>query len=223
MTKTNKADHHDDGDADLPLEIIFELFRDKGTRLFAIILAIGVILYFVAKNNPPQSAVQPRRAPTATEAMPTRQSESTPPFPSASKTSSNDGSNEQQLYSGESKALDDAESALSNTMPPARQSESSNDNVREPVLLYSVKPIYPQRALEAGREGDVVIEFTISSDGYAKDAIVKSAKPKGWGFERSAMKALAQWRYRPRLVNGQAVNAPGRRIDILFRLEEKGR
>jgi TonB family protein len=58
------------------------------------------------------------------------------------------------------------------------------------------QPQYPQRALEAEREGVVRLRITIGPDGSVKDAVVVSARPSGW-FESAALNAVRQWRYQP--------------------------
>src|SRR5690606_36795770 len=69
-----------------------------------------------------------------------------------------------------------------------------------PMPLVRVPPEYPPRALSRGLEGWVQLQFTITTIGTVKDAIVVDASPKGV-FDDAALKAIARWRYNPR-VNG---------------------
>jgi len=55
----------------------------------------------------------------------------------------------------------------------------------------------------AGVEGKVVVEFTINSQGRTEDIDILDAQPRGM-FERAAQRAVANWRYEPYQVNGQA-------------------
>jgi protein TonB len=65
-------------------------------------------------------------------------------------------------------------------------------------------PVYPVQALRERTHGWVALEFTITAAGAVADIQVVGAKPIGV-FEDAATDALAQWRFRPRLVNGQPV------------------
>ena len=85
------------------------------------------------------------------------------------------------------------------------------------VPMVRVPPQYPERALQRGIEGRVLIEFTISRSGSVKDAKVIAYEPSKI-FNKAALKAVKQWKYNPKIVNGKAVEQPGVRIAIPFRL-----
>lgn len=65
-------------------------------------------------------------------------------------------------------------------------------------------PVYPAEALRQRVRGQVELEFTIAPSGNVRDIEVVHAEPRGV-FDAAATDALAQWRFRPRFVNGQAV------------------
>lgn len=85
------------------------------------------------------------------------------------------------------------------------------------VPMVRVPPQYPERALQRGIEGRVLIEFTISKSGSVKDAKVVAYEPSKI-FNKAALKAVSQWKYNPKIVNGKAVEQPGVRIAIPFKL-----
>ena len=85
------------------------------------------------------------------------------------------------------------------------------------VPMVRVPPQYPERALQRGVEGRVLIEFTISRSGAVKDAKVIAYEPSTI-FNKAALRAVRQWKYNPKIVNGKAVEQPGVRIAIPFRL-----
>jgi len=66
-------------------------------------------------------------------------------------------------------------------------------------------PVYPPQALRNGTSGRVELEFTILPDGSVRDIQVVAAEPSGV-FEGAARDAVAAWRFRPRLANGQPVS-----------------
>jgi protein TonB len=82
-----------------------------------------------------------------------------------------------------------------------------------------VNPDYPQRALSRGLEGWVRVQFTITPAGTVKDAIVVSAEPQDV-FDDAALKAIARWRYNPKVENGAAVERVGVQTRIVFQLEQ---
>lgn len=85
------------------------------------------------------------------------------------------------------------------------------------VPMVRVPPQYPERALQRGIEGRVLIEFTISKSGSVKDAKVIAYEPSTI-FNKAALKAVLQWKYNPKIVNGKPVEQPGMRIAIPFKL-----
>lgn len=85
------------------------------------------------------------------------------------------------------------------------------------VPMVRVPPQYPERALQRGIEGRVLIEFTISKSGSVKDAKVIAYEPSQI-FNKAALKAVKQWKYNPKIVNGKPVEQPGVRIAIPFKL-----
>ena len=81
-----------------------------------------------------------------------------------------------------------------------------------------VNPDYPPGAITKGIEGWVRVQFTVTAIGTVKDAIVVSSEP-GTVFDEAALKAIARWRYNPRVVNGEAVERVGLQTIIRFELQ----
>lgn len=84
--------------------------------------------------------------------------------------------------------------------------------------LHRVQPRYPAKALRLGREGYVILSFDINEEGRVANIQVIEAKPKRL-FEREARRALKRWKYKPMLVNGEAVVQQGQKIRLDFQLE----
>lgn len=70
-----------------------------------------------------------------------------------------------------------------------------------PPAASKPPPRYPERALDADKEGVVQIRITIQPNGQVSEADVVSAQPKGW-FEAAALEAVRRWRYQvsPRIT-----------------------
>ncbi len=74
--------------------------------------------------------------------------------------------------------------------------------VREPRLISSVTPVYPQAAMQANVQGDVKIQATIDETGHVTKMKVVSGPAL---LQRAAMDALRQWRYAPSILDEKPV------------------
>ena len=100
----------------------------------------------------------------------------------------------------------------------SRMSMSAGSD-RDVIPLVRINPDYPPRALSRGLEGWVQVQFTITATGTVKDAIVVNAEPKNI-FDDAALKAIARWRYNPKVESGTAVERVGVQTIIRFQLEQ---
>jgi protein TonB len=85
--------------------------------------------------------------------------------------------------------------------------------------LVRIAPDYPARAAARGIEGWVIVQFTITPTGSVRDPIVVESMPKNV-FDDAALKAIARWRYNPKIEGGVAVERVGVRTIIRFVLEQ---
>jgi periplasmic protein TonB len=90
---------------------------------------------------------------------------------------------------------------------------------RDVIPLVRINPDYPPRALSRGLEGWVQVQFTITPTGTVADAKVVNAEPKSI-FDDAALKAIARWRYNPKVEGGVAVERVGVQTIIRFQLEQ---
>jgi len=97
------------------------------------------------------------------------------------------------------------------TMEPVVQSRDL-----EPVATPG--PSYPPEAFRARVEGWVEVEFTVTERGTTRDVEVVAAQPRGV-FDAAAIAAVAEWKYRPRVVNGAAV-AQRSSVTLRFNVED---
>jgi protein TonB len=70
--------------------------------------------------------------------------------------------------------------------------------------LSRTPPRYPYQAKRRGIEGWVRVSFTVTEDGAVADVVVEEADPPGV-FEKAALAAVSQWKFKPRIVDGKAV------------------
>jgi len=86
------------------------------------------------------------------------------------------------------------------------------------IPVINVRPEYPQRAIAGNIEGWVQVRFTVTAIGTVRDAVVVDSEPSTV-FDDAALKAIARWRYNPRVENGEAVERVGLQTMIRFTLE----
>ena len=104
------------------------------------------------------------------------------------------------------------------TSPPINSTLSSQgDGGAMPIVR--VDPKYPTEAARDGKEGWVELAFSIDKAGNVFDAKVVNAEPKRL-FNRSALKALKRWKYRPKIENGQPVVQSGLQVMLEFNLQQ---
>jgi TonB family protein len=91
---------------------------------------------------------------------------------------------------------------------------SLTEDLSQALLLQKVTPSYPEQALKAGLQGAVTLQAWIGKDGGVRDLkLVDGSLLLG----QAAVKAVKQWRYKPYLRNGVAVEAETY-VTVNFRL-----
>lgn len=87
--------------------------------------------------------------------------------------------------------------------------------------LVRVSAQYPDRALRQGIEGYAVVELTVGVDGAVVPGsiMVVDAEPAGL-FNKTAIKAAARFKYKPRVVGGTAQSVAGVRYRFSFNMSE---
>ncbi|MES2746625.1 MAG: energy transducer TonB [Bdellovibrionota bacterium] len=79
-----------------------------------------------------------------------------------------------------------------------------------------VDPVFPVEAREKGIEGYVLLSLDIDEEGKPENLSVVKAEPRNL-FEKEARAAVRKWRYKPRMVNGQAVKVLGHQVRVEFK------
>ena len=92
-----------------------------------------------------------------------------------------------------------------NVAPPSLASPKKPLRLSDPsqaLLVYKVEPVYPHIAKVTGIWGVVKLHAIIAKDGTIQSLSLISGHPI---LAAAARDAVAQWRYRPYLLNGEAV------------------
>jgi TonB family protein len=87
---------------------------------------------------------------------------------------------------------------------PTGPASTSGGEVAEPSPLRKVDPKYPPNAIAENIEGEVILYAVIRRDGSVDSIqLVKGIDPQ---LDSNAMRALAQWRFRPAERNGEPLD-----------------
>jgi protein TonB len=82
------------------------------------------------------------------------------------------------------------------------------------MLIRRVEPVYPTLPRQTGREGRVELRAIIGTDGTVSSLQFLDGDSM---FYQSALDAVRQWRYKPTLLNGRAVEVDTH-ITVIYKL-----
>ena len=85
----------------------------------------------------------------------------------------------------------------------AAKSMKVSSGVMEGMIVWKALPVYPPIARATRTQGTVVLQATISKNGTIENLRVVSGPDL---LRQAALDAVATWRYRPYLLNGQPVD-----------------
>jgi protein TonB len=94
---------------------------------------------------------------------------------------------------------------------------SASDGEYLPIV--KVAPIYPRRAQSRGIEGYCIIEYVVTKSGAIRDPQAIDCQPSGM-FERASLKASLKFKYKPRVVDGEAIEVAGVQNKFTYELEK---
>jgi protein TonB len=86
--------------------------------------------------------------------------------------------------------------------------------------IVKVAPIYPQRALSRGIEGYCVVQYVVTKNGRIRDPFVVEDQCTSSLFQRASIQAALKFKYKPRVMDGQAVEVPGVQNKFTFEIQE---
>ena len=129
------------------------------------------------------------------------------------------------IETGELTDIYDTDMDMANTAPVAAVSVqistsgmSSGDGEYLPIV--KVAPIYPNRALTRGIEGYCVVEYTVTQLGTVKDPKVVESQCSSSLFHSASVNAALKFKYKPRIMDGEAVEVPGVQNKFTYEITE---
>lgn len=100
--------------------------------------------------------------------------------------------------------------------PEQDQANESNTKASQPQPVVMDKPAYPPELRAALKEGKVVLDIIVKSDGTVGDVTIVSSDEEA--FSRAAVEAASTWKFKPAEKDGQAVESRIR-IPIPFKIQ----
>ena len=73
------------------------------------------------------------------------------------------------------------------------------------ITLTRLPPVYPFEARQRNIQGWVNVRFVVTTRGTVERVTIVAAQPPGI-FERSVIRCISGWRFRPGTIEGQPVN-----------------
>ena len=86
--------------------------------------------------------------------------------------------------------------------------------------IVKVAPIYPQRALSRGIEGYCVVQYTVTRQGTIANPFVVEDQCTSSLFHTASVQAALKFKYKPRVIDGQAVEVPGVQNKFTYEIEQ---
>lgn len=160
-------------------------------------------------STPPKSSIQQRKRVPPPPPPPPK----SPPKPSAPEPEMNSSN------SGITFNVPGVELAGASTSLDAPGAGFGRDGEATPIVR--IEPKYPIQAARDGKEGWVQLRFTIDQLGGVKDVEVIAAEPKRI-FDKEAKRALRKWKYKPKVVDGKAIEQQGMTVQLDFKMNNDG-
>ena len=88
-----------------------------------------------------------------------------------------------------------------------------------PIVLESVKPVYPPLAFQSRREAEVTLLALISERGEVLDVKLAPGSSTAMGFSQAAEQALRRWTFKPATKNHVRVKV-WKKVIITFKLKD---
>ncbi len=95
-----------------------------------------------------------------------------------------------------------------------------NDGDYLPIV--KIAPIYPARASRLGIEGTCVVQYTVTPQGTVTDVSVVTELCPHEIFHRVSVEAAYKFRYKPRVIDGEAIAVPNVKNRFIFEMDKGG-
>ncbi|AOT07859.1 energy transducer TonB [Pseudoalteromonas luteoviolacea] len=112
------------------------------------------------------------------------------------------------------------------TLPYAAKAAQTDEDligkVIDAVPIEKSAAVFPRLAADRGREGWVQLSYVINEKGEVESPVIEHSSGHA-SFERSALKAVNQWKFKPALQNGKPVKQCKNQVQMSFYLQDAPR
>ena len=92
-----------------------------------------------------------------------------------------------------------------------------NDGDYLPIV--KIAPVYPPKAQRLGMEGNCVVRYTVTGQGTVRDVQVVEEMCDHPVFHKVSIDAALKFRYKPRVIDGEAVEVPNVMNRFIFEMD----
>jgi protein TonB len=159
----------------------------------------------------PKQATAPPTTVAPVDAAPTTIPQQTATTDSITATTADDGTGtgiERGIPEGIKGGVGTDKTGIGNPVVPEGPIRVIGD-VKAPVTIQRVMPVYPPIAMRGRIEGWVIVECIIDKSGHIREA--RAVRSSFAPFEQSAVDAVQQWVFKPGTLHGEPV-------DVIFNL-----
>ncbi len=91
----------------------------------------------------------------------------------------------------------------------------------EYLPIVKVAPIYPKRAALRGTEGSCLVTYSVTANGSTRDVAVVEDQCTDAVFYRSSVEAAKKFKYKPRVIDGEAIEVHNVSNRFIYELDEQ--
>ena len=91
----------------------------------------------------------------------------------------------------------------------------------EYLPIVKPQPLYPLQAMRRGIEGTCMVSYTVTATGSTRDVRVVPGQCSNDLFREVSIEAARKFKYKPRVLNGEAIEVPGVRNRFIYELSDQ--
>jgi len=108
----------------------------------------------------------------------------------------------------------------SNAFDIAAGGYSLDMNDGDYLPIVKIAPVYPAKARRMGLEGQCVAQFTVTPQGTVRDVSIIESMCDHPVFHKPSIDAAYNFRYKPRVIDGEAIEVPNVKNRFIYQLEK---
>ena len=128
--------------------------------------------------------------------------------------------NSDNMNQGQNLGVSMAAPSLSNDFAIDGGGYSIGMNDGDYLPIVKIAPVYPARAARMGFEGVCIVQYTVTTQGTVRDVSVLADQCDHDMFHQVSIDAALKFRYKPRVIDGEAVEVPNVKNRFIFEMQK---